>query len=186
MLGITSALTNELPPIPLLWVLPLAIYLASFVIVFAGKLSSWRTTFIGLLPLVLTLSAFSIISKVILTPIFLLPFLLGPLFLACMICHAHLTQFYLLLSFGGVCRGMFNAIIAPHIFKSLVELPLVLFLLALAVALFRIGPQDHSTNRWDLLSPAILGIPTVVLSLPTRSINFIQQQWLGLVVFLSP
>jgi len=182
MLGVTTALTTELPPIPLLWVLPLAIYLLSFILVFAKKPITYQDTIVQTLPILLLLMAFPIASKAALFPMFSTIFYLVVLFFACMACHGELatsrppatrlTQFYLCLAVGGVLGGLFNAIVAPLIFKSVVELPLALFLLAIAIAY--IGAQTHkyTLNRWDLGLPAALGLALAIVSIWLRSTNY--------------
>lgn len=182
MLGVTTALTTELPPIPLLWVLPLAIYLLSFIIVFAKKPITYQDTIVQTLPILLLLIAFPIASKTTLFPIFSVLFYLIVLFFACMACHGELarsrppatrlTQFYLCLAVGGVLGGLFNAIVAPVIFKSVVELPLVLTFLAIAIAYIGSQTRKHTLNRWDLVLPAALGLALASVCIWLRSTSY--------------
>ena len=105
MLAVTTALTTELPPIPLLWVLPLAIYLLSFILVFARKRNNHQAAIVGSLPVLLILMAFVVASKFVLSPILSTLLYLMMLFFACMACHGalaigrpastFLTRFYL-------------------------------------------------------------------------------------------
>jgi len=82
MLGVTTSLTTELPPIPLLWVLPLALYLLSFVLVFAAKPINYHDTVTAKLPILLAVMAFPIASKTVSHAIFTVPFYLTVLFFA--------------------------------------------------------------------------------------------------------
>ncbi len=126
------------PPVPLLWVLPLAIYLLSFILAF-GR---WPAPFHGavvtaVLPVVL-LVIFLMMSgfpqRIWVTVFWHLLVLL----VVALACHGelaldrpsprHLTEFYLLISVGGVLGGLFNALVAPLVFSSLVEYPLVMVL----------------------------------------------------------
>ncbi len=196
MLGVTTALTTELPPIPLLWVLPLALYLLSFILVFAKKPVGYQGTVVEAIPILLLLVAFPIASKSVLSPIFAILLYLTVLFLACMACHgelaisrpsaSYLTRFYLCVSAGGVLGGLFNAIIAPVVFKSVVELPIGLFLLALAIALLSSHTRKNSLNRLDFILPAALGVGVALLVLWLRSTTFRASPLMSLAVFAGP
>jgi spermidine synthase len=196
MLGVTTTLTTELPPIPLLWVLPLAVYLLSFVLVFASKPIAYHDIVIRWLPVLLVVTVFLITSGTISRPIFSIPFYLTLLFFACMACHgelarsrppaADLTHFYLCVAIGGASGGLFNAIVAPQIFRYVVELPLTLCLLALAVRYMGSGARQQLANQWDFVLPLLLGAVATLLAV-----------WLGLhhtsaspltaaVVFIAP
>jgi hypothetical protein len=143
MLGTTTYLTTNLAAIPLLWVLPLALYLATFILVFARKRLLPHRRMVRSLPFAAIAFApfffFSIrISEFLLIPLHLLMF-----FLAAMVCHGelaasrphprHLTGFYLWMSVGGVLGGAFNALAAPLLFDRVIEYPLGLFLACLAL-----------------------------------------------------
>ncbi len=141
MLGVTTYITTDVASAPFLWVLPLALYLGTFIIAFQAKpaippdltltfqgaamaacvaLLPFRATFFGL-QLFIHLAAF---------------------FLTALMCHqrlvarrpepARLTEFYLCLSIGGVVGGGFNAFVAPVIFNDVLEYPLILALSCLA------------------------------------------------------
>ena len=196
MLGITTALTTELPPIPLLWVLPLALYLLSFVLVFAAKPTTYHGWVVEKLPILLAVMAFLIASGTVTAPVFTLPFYLLVLLVACVACHgelaisrpsaAGLTRFYLALSIGGVLGGIFNAIVAPAIFRTVVELPLVLFCLALALSVM--GPRQgkQPANKWDFLLPISLGFLVALGSIWSSSIHFTSSSVRNLAVFTVP
>ena len=196
MLGVTTALTTELPPLPLLWVLPLVLYLLSFILVFARKPISYHGVFVETMPILLIVVAFPIASKAVFSPILFLLLFLVTLFFACMVCHgelainrpstAFLTRFYLCVSVGGVLGGLFNAIVAPLIFKTVAELPIALFLLALAIS--RIGSRNRRqpVSRWDFLLPAALGVGVAVVALWLRSTNLRASPLMNLLVFAAP
>jgi len=196
MLGVTTALTTELPPIPLFWVLPLAIYLVSFILVFATKSTAYHKMVVETLPILLLVVAFPIISKSVLSPLFLIPFYLLTLFFACMACHgelaisrpsaAYLTRFYLCVSIGGVLGGFFNAILAPLLFSSITEFPLVLVLLALLMS--GLGPDNstRSMERRDVILPIVLGLGVGGIALWLRSTTFRASPVMNFVVFAGP
>ena len=196
MLGVTTALTTELPPIPLLWILPLALYLLSFVLVFASKPITYHDTVIEKLPILLVVTAFLIASKTVSSPIFSIPFYLTVLFFACIACHgelairrppaAGLTHFYLSVAIGGALGGLFNAIVAPLIFKSVLELPLVLFLLTLAIAFMGSRKRKQPANKWDFIFPISLGLALTAASIWLSSSRFGASPAMNAVVFIGP
>ncbi len=196
MLGVTTALTTELPPIPLLWVLPLALYLLSFILVFAKKPVGYHGIFIEALPILLLVAAFPIASKTVLSPTLAILLYLAVLFFACMACHGqlaldrpstkYLTRFYLCMSAGGVLGGLFNAIVAPVIFKSVLEFPIVLFLLALAIAVFCSPAWKNSLSRFDFILPAALGAGLALGLLWLRSTAFKASPLTSFAVFAAP
>jgi hypothetical protein len=136
MLGVTTHLTTDLAPIPLLWVLPLAIYLLTFILAFSRLPPLFSTLVFILLPIVVLLLVFVPMLGVALTLGEALQLHLVALFLVCMVCHgelarsrpapAHLTGFYLCLSLGGVLGGIGNALVAPVVFDRVVEYPLMI------------------------------------------------------------
>ena len=175
LLATTNFLTQDVAPIPLLWVLPLCLYLLSFVFTFHG---TWyrRGLFhplFGITALLVILALFRgtnmrIISQVGISLAFL--------FAACMVCHGelartkpgarHLTSFYLLLSAGGAAGGIFVAIIAPSIFPAFWEYQLGLWAITalLLVILFLDRGSWLHDPKPDLLVP--VAFLTVVFAVP--------------------
>ncbi len=135
MLGVTTHIATDIASAPLLWVIPLVLYLLRFVIVFARRPVLPHWLMLAAMPyavLLMPLLAFRIPMKFWITiPIHLLTF-----FIVAMVCHGELartrpgarrlTEFYLWISLGGVLGGMFNSLVAPQIFNSVVEYPLML------------------------------------------------------------
>jgi hypothetical protein len=196
MLGVTTALTTELPPIPLLWVLPLGLYLLSFILVFARKPITYHRIILETLPILLVVTGYPLISKAVMSPVFTIILYPAVLFLAAMACQGelalsrpsagHLTRFYLCVSAGGVLGGLFNAIVAPVIFKSVAEFPIALFLLTLALALLCVQPKRNSMDRFDFLWPAALGIGAMLIALWLRSATFKISVLVSFLVFAGP
>jgi len=171
MLGVTSYMTNNIASTPFLWIMPLALYLLTFVIVFASKpivtanglskLFPW-IVILGFLLIAPDLShdfgAFEL--SLALPPIVKIPLLLAVYFMISLYCHAilvekrpsasGLTEFYILMSVGGVLGGIFNALIAPVIFNAVYE-----FILVLAMVLFLrpsgIEMPEAGDKPWRLL-----------------------------------
>jgi spermidine synthase len=138
MLGLTTYITTNVAPMPLLWTVPLALYLSTFVVAFARDIwlsSSFvnRLVPIVVLPVAVTLALGPRGRLWLLVPLHLLAF-----FVTSLACHrelaqlrpapSRLTEFYLFVSVGGVLGGLFNALVAPTVFTGVVEYPLVLVL----------------------------------------------------------
>ena len=137
LLAVTSHLTQNVAPIPLLWVVPLSIYLLSFILCFESDRLYPRWLFLPLLPValgVLTwgMSLYEHNGKITA----LIYALCGALFVCCMVCHGelsrrrpdpqYLTQFYLMISVGGAAGGLFVALISPRVFRDYLELPIAM------------------------------------------------------------
>ena len=157
LLGLTNFISTDIASVPLLWIIPLTLYLLSFILVF----SKWHQRIHALM--------------LRLQPIFLVPFLafafvnpgdlpywaylilhLVAFFFAIMVCHGelaisrphtrYLTRYYLIMSFAGMLGGMFNTFVAPFIFNGIYEY-LIMIVLALAL---RPG-LTSSFNRYSSL-----------------------------------
>ncbi len=155
MLGVTFHMTTDIASIPLLWVGPLALYLITFIIAFS-HLPPWFRILIGnLAPVMILLLIFLMISDV--KPGTGLELLLYNMtfFAAALMCHyelardrpspQYLTQYFLIMSFGGVCGGIFNSLIAPLVFTHAYEFPLALIVACLMVPM--LNPLDNDEEE---------------------------------------
>lgn len=143
MVGLTRYLTTDLAAIPLLWIIPLALYLLTFILAFANLPPFVnRLSILSATPLVI--AALALKSRVIQVGFEgQLVVHCAAYFVIALICHtelskkrpspAHLTEFYLWLALGGMLGGLFNALLAPMIFTSIIEYPLVLCLALLVL-----------------------------------------------------
>ncbi len=168
MLAVTAALTTDVPAIPLFWLVPLALYLLSFVLVFARRNMVPHLWVRRRTPLLILAAAIPIVLKGVLpySALFIVDLLM--LFAVALVCHGeiagsrpaprHLTGFYLWISVGGVLGGVFNALLAPVIFNSLVEFPLVLVLAALLIPPVEGLEDTPAARRNDYLHPIAMGI----------------------------
>jgi hypothetical protein len=144
LLAVSSYLTQNVAPIPLLWVAPLSLYLLSFILAFESDRMYNRAIFLPL----------AVVALFVLTRgeswyqnnadvIRLVPALCAALFVCCMVCHGelarrrpapqYLTQFYLMVAVGGAIGGLFVALAAPRMFQSYAELPVGMVLCAALV-----------------------------------------------------
>ncbi|GJM23739.1 MAG: hypothetical protein DHS20C16_01540 [Phycisphaerae bacterium] len=144
MLGVTTHVTTEIAPVPLLWVVPLALYLFTFVLVFAQKQIIPHRIVLKLLPVFIVPTAIMTVRNEAQFGLIPLPFHLITFFLVSMACHGEmaadrpstkdLTKFYLLMSVGGVLGGIANSIVSPMVFSTLAEYPLVMVIACFALA----------------------------------------------------
>lgn len=130
--GVTSHLTQNIAAIPFLWVLPLSVYLLSFVFCFGKRSFYRRGIFLQLLAVALGGMAYALQPDFVNAPLEMLaPLFLGGLFVSCMVCHgelarlkphpAHLTTFYLFVSLGGALGGAYAGVLAPYIYSGYFE-----------------------------------------------------------------
>lgn len=195
MMGVTTALTTDVPAIPLLWVLPLFFYLLSFVLVFAKRPPISHEWLIRRLPFLILCALVPTVCKTKLPLLSMILLYLLTLFATALMCHGELarsrpkvsllTEFYLWMSFGGVLGGIFNALVAPVVFSTVVEFPLVLVFAALLRPPIGQKPvlpvKAARTGRNDWLLPVALGLcmAAVIIGLmhlrlrPTRSLNIL-------------
>ncbi|WP_420125639.1 spermidine synthase [Longimicrobium sp.] len=142
LLGVTTFITTDLSPAPLLWVLPLALYLLSFTFVFARRPLIPHEWMVAVHPSAIAIAVLLLTAGYVKKPAFAVPMHLLALFIIAMAAHGelarrrphvrHLTEFYLWISVGGVLGGVFNALVAPVAFNEIWEYPIILTLACLA------------------------------------------------------
>ena len=179
LLAITSHLTQNVAPIPFLWVLPLVLYLLSFILCFEGRGWYRRGPFVLLLVLGIAGICASILTGPSHPAIFrVIGMYAATLFFACMVCHGelaalkphprYLTSYYLMLSLGGALGGVFVALIAPRLFRDTWELPLGLTaVVALVLAVMYRDPQSPMYRggarlRWAIGIVLLLSVAGVL------------------------
>nr|WP_133131187.1 fused MFS/spermidine synthase [Legionella yabuuchiae] len=152
MLGVTFFITTDIAATPLLWVIPLALYLLSFIITFARRpiiSHAWVSRNV-LFVLIFPITGF-IWGSSLLPVLLLMVFHLTGFFMIALLCHGELirrrpparelTTFYFCLALGGVLAGLFNALLAPVIFSYPYEYPLVMLLGLLWIPIHREKPE---------------------------------------------
>jgi spermidine synthase len=167
MLGITTHISTDLAAIPLLWVLPLAIYLLTFVLAFSTRVWIPERLLASALPLSVLAVMVSIIFQQ--RAPWVIPVHLIAFFCAALCCHTvlvglrpvkeHLTEFYVWLSFGGMLGGVINSLVAPQLFNGIYEYPVALALACLARP--SPGYRDRKPEEWGFVT-IIAGVPFVV------------------------
>jgi SAM-dependent methyltransferase len=152
LLGVTNHLTQNISSFPMLWVIPLAVYLLTFILCFEGRNWYLRDTYLASLVWILCVMAWFLADKTLQFELLwhVLVFTAG-IYFVCMFCHGelarlrpaprHLTLFYLVVSLGGVIGGALVGIAAPVLLPAYLELEIALVVVAvLAVAVNRGRP----------------------------------------------
>jgi hypothetical protein len=170
LLGSTSWISTDIASAPLLWVAPLAVYLLTFIVAFSRRSAGSVRVASALLPALAVVVLMSLLNVL---DVFRVPIVLSvalhllTLFCAAVVAHGRLaaerpatdrlTEFYVLLSVGGVLGGVFNALLAPQLFDSVLEYPLAL-VLALLLRPARASRPSRLRFAWtaDFVLPFLL------------------------------
>jgi hypothetical protein len=170
MLAVTSYISTDIGAVPLLWIVPLSLYLMTFALAFGRHSFAVGEVARRALPLlVVPLALFMMVG--VQSPLAVIVSLhLAAFAVIALHCHAELaqdrpeparlTEFYFWLSFGGMLGGLFNALAAPLLFNRILEYPLVLLL---ACALFRPAQAPDRSRRAaaDAIVPLVVAALTV-------------------------
>ena len=172
LLGLTNFISTDIASVPLLWIIPLTLYLLSFVIVFSKWNDKIHPVMVKLQPIVLLpFIAYAFINPADLPYWAYLALHLLAFFFAVMVCHGelaknrphtqYLTTFYLIMSFAGMLGGMFNTFVAPFIFNGIYEYPLMI----VAALLLRPGSKGAFKKGLllQIIPPALLIITGLIL-----------------------
>ncbi len=172
LLAITNHITQNVASVPFLWVLPLGLYLLSFILCFESSRWYHRSLFLRLLVVALGGMAYALSPAYAGLPlVVLLPLFCFGLFICCMFCHGelalfkpsaeHLTLFYTLISLGGALGAIFVALVAPRIFNGFYELAVALGLCAILVHV--VHSSDPKSPVGKTRSPLVrLGLAALV------------------------
>jgi len=188
MVSVTTYLTTDIAAIPLLWVIPLAIFLLTFIFVFATRPPIPHTVCVRAVPLILLPLVVAMAARATQPIALLIPLHLLALFIVAMACHGelarirpkarHLTEFFLWMSVGGVLGGAFNGLLAPVVFKSVLEYPITLMLACLLILRpdAPAGSEERPAATFkpvDLIVPVVAGALSLamVLLLQARGLN---------------
>jgi spermidine synthase len=173
--AVTSHLSQNIAAIPLMWILPLTIYLLTFVLAFNGKLY-WRWLMVRLLAVALGALGYFIAKPNEDLPIFIsIPLFCLTLFIGAFFCHGelylrrppaqYLTQYYLLIAAGGALGSMFVGVLAPVVFSGSYEMAWgLVYTAALAAALMW---RQHWA--WRFFWPAAAAALLVVVVMQERA-----------------
>jgi len=173
LVATTNAMTQNIPPVPFLWILPLCLYLLSFIVSFHSPKWYVREYWFALFVLTACLailmhfigSQFDIVSQVIIYSCIL--------FIACMICHGELarlkpaveklTLYYLFISLGGFLGSAFVAFIAQNIFEQFLEFPLAVICVFILLALSVYTQLDKQVKKQTWLIPVNIVLAAIFI-----------------------
>ncbi len=141
LLAVTNHLSENVAPVPLLWVVPLGLYLLSFALVFAKRQFYSRWIVPRLLAVALGAAGYAIYDSSTTHAIQIsVPLFCSALFAICFFCHGelaqqkpavrYLTSFYLVIALGGALGAVCVGLLAPHLLSGIYELPIILVLAA--------------------------------------------------------
>jgi hypothetical protein len=192
LLSVTNQISQEVAVIPFLWILPLTIYLLSFILTFSGKYEA-RKKFYALLFIVATLLTLYVMLNATRLHIYwqISAYCLF-LFAACMLCHGelyllrpaaeHLTSYYLMLSIGGSLGGIFVSLLAPLLFNGYWEFFVGLAMtIAVLLTILRSNRDDAARARFIFtVFSLVMGLLTF-LSFYSPEIQFAKRNFYGVI-----
>ncbi len=193
LLATTNHITQDVAVIPLLWILPLVVYLLSFILAFSSERWYSRQIYLILLFLVTLLFGMALVlgQTAWFGIIWQLIVYLLTLFVCCMICHGelyrlrphpeYLTSFYLMVVVGGAIGGIFVNFVAPYIFNGYWELPLgfVLCCLLLLTVMILYKATWRTRQRFMLNYVFVIGAVIISSLLVYKYIDAISAKDLG-------
>ena len=191
LLSVTNQISQEVAVIPFLWILPLTIYLLSFILTFSGR-GYHRKIYSILFFISLALTLFVMLNATALHIYWQIGAYCLLLFAACMLCHgelylhrpdaAHLTTFYLMVSIGGALGGLFVSLIAPVIFNGYWEFFVGLAMtVAIALTVIRKSGDVVSRTRFVFTTFTLVTILLSVLSNVYSGALFSKRNFYGVI-----
>ena len=194
LLATTNLITQDIAVVPLLWVLPLCIYLFSFILCFQSDRWYRRGVFHGLYAVAFLLSLQELSTPFGAHVLLQVGTFCLTLFAVCMVCHgelacskpaySHLSMFYFMLSAGGALGSVFVVLIAPRIFHDIGEFPLTLLVcggLLLTVVVLDRGSWFHHKRLYR--GAALLAVVLLMLQGYRYEMALIRGQGRGTVLF---
>jgi SAM-dependent methyltransferase len=165
LLAVTSHITQNIAAVPLLWVVPLSLYLISFILCFDGMGWYRREVFLAMLAAALGVMGWTLADPRLTHQLALqLDVFCAGFFLACMFCHGelvtckpaprYLTRFYLMIALGGAIGSILVGVVAPLVFSANFDLAIALVACALLL-LWR-------TRREAIVFPVLAGVSLLV------------------------
>lgn len=192
LLGVTQHITTDIAAVPLLWAIPLALYLVTFIIAFGTPTERLLRALTRAVPVLVVALAVAVMVDARHPLVVVVALHLAAFFAVALACHARLaearppaqdlTRYYLFLSIGGVLGGVVNALLAPLVLSWVAEYPIMIALgaglavgwprlsartlvdalPALALVVVLIGAMLTAPADSPWSSPALIGVPAVV------------------------
>ena len=192
MLGVTTFIATDVASVPLIWIIPLALYLLTFILAFGNqRLIKLPLSSILFPSTLLVLGAFLILSPPVSVWVTISLHLLV-FFFAALVSHQRLAQsrphvsklpeYYLWIAVGGVLGGIFNALLAPLLLSTPLEYPAAIIL---ALLVRPVTDQEQKTKSWWRISfPTIIFVLTFGLAIVVPRFELSGKLENGLVLLL--
>ena len=186
LLSVTNHISQNIASVPFLWVVPLSLYLSTFILCFDRRLWYPRDFFLRMLAVALGGMAYALDPSFAVLPVkVLIPIYCLGLWVCCMFCHgelarmkpdaSHLTSFYLMISAGGAIGAVLVALVAPYVFSGYYELQCALGLCAILVLLVQHRDPSGIFNQ-KLWRPAWLLLTGLVIALLANLVLTVREQ----------
>ncbi len=195
LMGATAYLSTDIAPVPLLWVVPLALYLATFVLAFARRQIIPRALAARAVPFLVPLVLYGIFTEGHWPAWVTVAVNLAGLFAASLSFHgelarlrpghSRLTEFYFCLAVGGALGGIFNTLVGPVVFKTILEYPITLVLAGFLMPAWKNAGEDGPRGA-DFLFPAVLGGLTLALVKFAPPLGFVPESMPPRNMLLAP
>jgi hypothetical protein len=166
LMAVTSYMSTDVAAVPLLWIVPLSLYLLTFTVAFSPSASSVRALAGRLMPVATIALTLVLVAQMNQPLTVVIPLHLAVFAIIALVCHgelandrpspARLTEFFFWIALGGMLGGLFNALVAPVVFTGIAEYPLVLVLACLIRPAAAAAPPRESWRR-DVLVAIVVG-----------------------------
>jgi len=186
LLGVTTYITTDVASVPLFWIIPLSLYLLSFVLAFAWPHLAVHPFALRIQALLLCVSGVNYFAEAIAHPWLVAGLHLLTFFATAVVCHGrlaedrppsrYLTEFYLWLSLGGMLGGLFNSLIAPRLFLRLEEYPAAIIIAVMLRPYLLSDSARAKIDPWDVILPTALGCACYYLSYAFRTIEWLPDE----------
>jgi SAM-dependent methyltransferase len=186
LMAVTSHLTQNVAPVPFLWILPLTLYLLSFILCFEGGHWYRRAWYLPIFIFWLGALTYDLVTPIAGYGVWatIALYCIG-LFVSCMLCHGELarlkphpeqlTSFYLMIALGGALGGTFVALIAPRVFNGNYELPIAAIATALLIVTLThrepVNPTRRPSLRSVLLFAAAISVALTSVAATVASVK---------------
>lgn len=194
LLSVTNQISQEVAVIPFLWIVPLAVYLISFILAFSDSRWYDRRIYALLFSLASLVMLWALLQAETLNVLLQIAVYNVLLFLACMICHGelyrlrpdagHLTSFYLMVSVGGAVGGLFVNLVAPFIFTGYWEFYLA-WLLTIVLLVVMLLPRFAARVELQSRSMSLAFLAGIVLLAmglnPYQNALFAERNFYGII-----
>lgn len=170
LMAVTSYMSTDVAAVPLLWIVPLSLYLLTFTVAFSPSASGVRAVAARLMPVATIALTLVLVAQMNQPLTVVIPLHLAVFAIVALVCHgaladdrpapARLTEFYFWIALGGMLGGLFNALVAPIMFTGIAEYPLVLVLACLIRPATAAAPARESWRR-DVLFAVVVGAAAV-------------------------